>query len=218
MNDGDASARPLTLGPGARRLLLGVAMLASAAALGVALGILSWHFWVIGLFAVVAGVALGWVLAVLGLWLGLGVPASVTALALVLAWSALQGFDDLNHLRANRLSFAEHNASAATADLPPDARARIAASGVDFLAADADRRLAAEVESRVGFDGPVARWLYRAAEHGLRLAGGFRSGRALPVGVAGVLIAQLLELVAAFFIARRITGRALDSARASLNR
>lgn len=192
---------------------LGVTALAALAAvalggvLGAALGWLSWRFWVIGLFALVLGLALGWALAVLTAWLGRA-PRGLAAVALVgvlAGWIVLQVFEDDHQRTAYRVALAE--ARAVETGLPPaEVGEVLAAGGLDYLAAEGDAALDAQVESSVGFDGPLGRWVFRA-EGGIRLAGSWRHGRALPFGVPGVAIATALELALAVFIAVRIVRR-----------
>lgn len=201
-------SRALTLSPTWRSVLAAALACAFGSVLGLALGWLSWRFWVIGLFGVLGGLAIGWMLAVATLWLGRisGVRA-IAVLAIVASWLALQVLEDHNLLRANRVAHAELNAKRLD-DLAPADRERIAAAGgVEFLAGDGDEVLEARVVAAVGFGGPIGRWIFRG-QSGVRLAGDLRAGRALPVGVAGFVVASVLEVALAVFLALRIVRRA----------
>lgn len=189
----------------------GIAALAAMAfggALGAGLGWLSWHFWVVGLAGLVLGLVVGWTLAVCAGWLG-SPPRFLVGVALlgVLAgWTVLQVFEDHHQRTAYRITLAETRA--VETGLPPaDVGKVLAAGGLDYLAAEGDAALESQVVAAVGVGGPVGRWLFRA-EGGVRLAGSWRAGRALPVGIPGVAIATLLELSLGVFIAMRVVRRA----------
>jgi len=183
-----------------------VATIALAVALGAALGWLSWRFWVLGLDGLALGLGVGWALALLTGWLGGPTRTWLIAASAVLAgWGVHQAFEDVHQRDAYRVALAETRA-AETGLAPAEASRLLAVGGLDYLAADGDALLEAQVEARVGFGGVAGRWLFRA-QGGVRLAGGWRSGRALPVGVPGVIIASLLELALGVFIALRIVRR-----------
>lgn len=192
----------------------GVATLALGIVLGAGLGWLSWHFWVLGLFGLVLGLGVGWSLAVLTAWLGgprqrwlLAVLAGVAVLA---AWAVQQSFEDAHQRQAYRVALAETRA--AETGLPPaEVKRLLAVGGLDYLADDGDAVLETQVVAALGFGGVAGRWLFRA-EGGVRLAGSWRSGRALPVGIPGVIVASLLEVAMAVFIALRVVRRSHASA------
>ena len=187
----------------------GVATLAVGVALGAGLGWLSWRFWVLGLGGLVLGLGVGWSLAVLTTWLG-GPRRRwlVTALAIVAVlagWAVHQTFEDAHQRQAYRVALAETRA--AETGLPPaEVQRLLAAGGLDYLADDGDAVLEKQVAAGIGFGGVAGRWLFRA-QGGVRLAGSWRAGRALPVGIPGVIIVTLLELAVAVFIAWRIVRR-----------
>lgn len=199
-------------GPLAVTALAALASLAVGGALGALLGWLSWRFWVIGLLALVLGLALGWTLAVLTAWLGRPprVLVGVALLGVLAGWSVLQVFEDHHQRTAYRIALAETRA--VQTGLPPaEVGAVLAAGGTGYLAAEGDAALDVQVESKVGLGGPLGRWLFRA-EGGVRLAGSWRQGRALPVGIPGVAIATVLELALGAYLATRIVRRAQASA------
>jgi len=193
----------------ARWGICAVAMLALGVALGAGLGWLSWRFWVLGLAGLVIGLGVGWALALLQAWLGGGwnrwwVRALATVSVLT-GWTALQAFEDAHQRQAYRVALAETRA--AETGLPPaEVQRLLTAGGLDYLAADGDDVLERQVEADIGFGGVAGRWLSRA-EGGVRLAGGWRTSRALPVGIPGVIVANVLELALAVFIALRIVRR-----------
>lgn len=199
--------RALTPSPVVVTAIASVAAAAFGGALGAALGWLSWRFWVLGLLGLVLGLALGWTLAVLTAWLGRpprGLVA-VVMLGVVVGWVVFQVFEDHHQRLAYRVALAE--ARAVETGLPPaEVGAVLAAGGLDYLAAGGDAALDAQVEAAVGFDGPLGRWVFRA-QGGVRLAGSWQRGRALPVGVPGVAIATLLELALGVFVAMRVVRR-----------
>jgi hypothetical protein len=186
--------------------IMTLSLLALAWVLGILLGWLSWRFWVVGLFGLVTGLVVGWSASVLVTWLGARRPMVVGALAVVVAWTSLQVAEDGHHRRAYAMQLAERRAHE-TGLSPAEATRLLAIGGLDYLAGDADEVLDREVERDIGSRGVIARWLYRA-EKGVRLAGSWREGRALPVGVVGVVLTQLLELAMAMLIALRIVRRA----------
>jgi hypothetical protein len=75
-----------------------------------------------------------------------------------------------------------------------------------FYSRGADAMLAREMQKKVGFDGPWARFLFRA-DTGVRLFGPWQSGHGLDLGRVGAFMAMFLELVIAFLVARIIIGR-----------
>lgn len=221
MSTSSKGASPIRLG---HVLLVTVAAIAVGAALGAGLGWLSWHFWVIGLGGLVLGLGVGWSLAVLNVWLGVGHRATtdrsdrrrgrapwLTLIPAIVAigagWTVQQTFEDAHQRQAYRVALAETRA--AETGLPPaEVQKLIAVGGLDYLAADGDQILDDQVEADIGFAGVAGRWLFRA-EGGVRLAGSWRSGRALPVGIPGVIVANVLELAMALFIALRVVRRSV---------
>lgn len=194
-----------------RGLLVTVSVIVVGIVLGAGLGALSWHFWVLGLAGLVLGLGVGWSLALLHAWLGSGRALWLTvmpaAIAIVAGWAVLQTFEDAHQRQAYRVALAETRA--AETGLPPaEVKKLVAVGGLDYLAADGDEVLDAQVEKNIGFAGVAGRWLFRA-EGGVRLAGGWRSGRALPVGIPGVIVANVLELAMAGFITLRVVRRSV---------
>lgn len=176
-------------------------------ALGAVLGWLSWYFWVIGLAGLVLGLACGWSLAVLRAWLGVrGGVTLVATVAIVAGWATLQVFEDGHQRAAFRHAQARVNA-ASTGLSPAEVQRQLDAGNLEYWAADAEAVLERQVVADVGFGGITGRWLFRA-QGGVRLAGSVSSSRGLPIGVPGAIIAHLLELGLAVFIARRIVKRA----------
>lgn len=187
--------------------------LALAVLVGVGFGLLSWHFWVILLFPVALGAALGWAIAFSAFAMGGGrtgarrVPTALIALGVVLGFSTEQVFEDHHQRRA----FAEavFTTQAAGSGLAPDEIARLReVSGTSFLAKDADAELDAQVQARLGLGGPLGRFLSRL-EAGVRLGGPYVGGRGLELGLPGGLLALALELSLALLIARRVARAAL---------
>ena len=184
-----------------------VATLAVCVALGASLGGLSWYFWVIGLAGLVLGLASGWTLAVLRAWLGVRRGATLIAtLSIVAGWATLQVFEDGHQRAAFRHAQARVNA-ASTGLSPVEVQRQLDAGNIEYWASDADQVLERQVVADVGFGGIAGRWVFRA-QGGIRLAGSVTSSRGLPVGVPGAILATMLELGLAIFIARRIVKRA----------
>lgn len=190
--------------------------LVAALAVGVGLGLLSWHFWVILLFPVALGAAIGWAVAFSVFALGSGasagrrVPMALIALSVALGFTIEQTFEDHHQRRA----FAESVflTRAAGSGLDPEEIARLReVSGTAFLARDADAELDAQVEARLGLGGPLGRFVSRL-EAGVRLGGPYVGGRGLELGLPGGILVLCLELGLAFLIARRIARSAVVSA------
>lgn len=189
--------------------------LAAATSVGVGLGLLSWHFWVILLFPVALGAAIGWAVAFSAFALGSGaragrrVPMVLIAASVVLGFTIEQAFEDHHQRRA----FAESVflARAAGSGLDPEEIARLReVSGTAFLARDADAELDAQVSARLGLGGPLGRFVSRL-EAGVRLGGPWVGGRGLELGLPAAILVFCLELGLAFFIARRIARSAVVS-------
>lgn len=195
--------------PAPARALLSVLVLAAVATLvATALGWLSWRFWVIGLFGLTLGVALGFSVVTVSTWLAIPARRLLwVALGLtVLAWVQLQVFEDAHQRQAFREVLFETRAAAS--GLPPSEIERLAdGPGSAFLTRDADALLDAQVEAATGMSGAVGRWVFRL-QAGLRLGGPFRGGRGLDVGLVGGILQTVLELGVGLLLVIRITRRA----------
>jgi len=182
-------------GPAWSRRLLGAAVLiAVTVVVPVLLGLLSWHFWVLGLFGLVVGSALGWTSVVLASWLSLDrrTLKRVAMLLILLGFVVFQAFDDAHQRRAFREVLFETRS--ASSGLSPAEITRIReASGLDFLARDADALLESEVAIATGLTGPLGRYVFRL-QAGVRLGGPYRGGRGLDFGWVGGVLVTLIEL------------------------
>lgn len=182
--------------------------LAVTVALSVLMGLLSWYFWVILLFPVVLGAAIGWSSVFGAVALGGRRLPLVAIIALTLIGHGVEQFFEDSH---QRRAFAEtlSEARAASSGLSPAEIERVReSSGTEFLARDAEAILDAQLEERLGVSGPVGRWVSRL-EAGIRLGGPYRGGRGLDVGLAGGLTLLVFELCLVVFLAHRI-GRVLE--------
>lgn len=190
--------------------------LVMAVFVGVVFGLLSWHFWVILLFPVTLGAAIGWAFAFSAIAVGHAarrarrVPMALFAVAVALGFTTEQTFEDHHQRRA----FAESlfMARAAGSGLASDEIARLReSSGTAFLARDADSELDRQNRDRLGLDGPLGRFVSRL-EAGVRLGGPYVGGRGLELGLPGGILALCLELGLALLIARRIARSAISAA------
>ena len=181
-------------------------------AIGVGLGWLSWSIWILGMHALVAGLAVG---ALVGFGLALtGGPWGraarvIAALGILAAWVAEQAIEDRHLLAAHRADIAI--AEPATTDLSAELRERAfggegEADARVLAGRGADRKLEEEVVLAVGIGGPVGRWIFRAGE-GVRLAGSWRQSRGLPIGVAGAIGWALVENALGLYLAHRVLKR-----------
>lgn len=193
-----------------RRLLGALVLIAVATVVPVLLGLLSWYFWVLGLFGLCVGGALGWTSVVLASWLSID-RLSLRRLAIILilfGFGVFQLFEDAHQQRAFREVLFE--TKSASSGLSPAEITRIReASGLGFLAKDADSLLESQVAIATGLTGPVGRYVFRL-QAGLRLGGPYRGGRGLDLGILGGVLATLIELSVAGVIAWRAL-RAFDS-------
>jgi len=193
-----------------RRLLGALVLIAVATVVPVLLGLLSWYFWVLGLFGLCVGGALGWTSVVLASWLSID-RLSLRRLAIILilfGFGVFQVFEDAHQQRAFREVLFE--TKSASSGLSPAEITRIReASGLGFLAKDADSLLESQVAIATGLTGPVGRYVFRL-QAGLRLGGPYRGGRGLDLGILGGVLATLIELSVAGVIAWRAL-RSFDS-------
>jgi hypothetical protein len=197
-------------GPGkawSRGLLGATVLIAVTVVVSVLLGLLSWHFWVLGLFGLVVGGALGWTSVVLASWLSLDRRSlkRFDMMLILLGFVVFQAFDDAHQRRAFREVLFETRS--ASSGLAPAEITRIReVSGLDFLARDADNLLESEVAIATGITGPIGRYVFRL-QAGVRLGGPYRGGRGLDFGWVGGVFAALIELgLAAVLVARALRG------------
>ena len=118
----------------------------------------------------------------------------------------LERYGPFRRKTGNRHAQARVNA-ASTGLSPVEVQRQLDAGNIEYWASDADQVLERQVVADVGFGGIAGRWVFRA-QGGIRLAGSVTSSRGLPVGVPGAILATMLELGLAIFIARRIVKRA----------
>ncbi len=192
--------------PLASLAILGI--FAAALGVGVLLGWMSWHIWILGLLGLSTGLLIGFVAAFFRAWLGLSARllGLVGVSALPLAFGAFLLMEDRNHLRAWREEVAE--VRAAELGLPPaDVEAIERAGGVSFLASDAEALLDADLRDRLGVDGFQGRLLQRL-DRGVRLGGGFRSGRGLELGRVGAVVVWLGEFLLSVALILRVLRKA----------
>lgn len=166
-------------------------------------GLLSWYFWVIALFPVVLGVALGWsfVFGAVALQ-GRRPPWVLLAVLVVGGFSVEQIFEDHHQRRAFADALFETRA-AASGMSPAEIASLRETSGTAFLARDADALFDAQLDERLGVSGPLGRFVSRL-DAGVRLGGPWRGGRGLEVGLPGGILWLGLELSLATFLAYRI--------------
>ncbi len=190
------------------RGLLGVtALIAVTVAVCVLLGLTSWHFWVLGLFGLVVGGALGWAGVVLASWLSIDRRTLkwISMILILLGFVVFQAFDDAHQRRAFREVLFETRS--ASSGLAPAEITRIReASGLEFMARDADDLLESQVAIATGLTGPLGRYVFRL-QAGVRLGGPYRGGRGLDFGWVGGVLATLIELgLAGLLVLRALRG------------
>lgn len=178
--------------------------LMAAVILALPLGFLARAVFVIGVGPLLIGVAAGVGAGLVGLLVGLPNRRSTLAAAAVgvlAGWFVLTALDDLHFRNAWR----EDWVAAGLAD--SGAGDALATEGDrEFYARGADEALEVQVVASVGRDGPLGRWLFRA-EQGIRLAGPWRKGRGLPVGIPGALGWAAIELLLGVWVARAVLRR-----------
>lgn len=184
---------------------------------GVVFGLLSWHFWVILLFPVVLGAAIGWAFAFSAFAVGTAgqqtprrVPMALLAVGVALGFTTEQTFEDHHQRRAFAESVFLARAAGSGLEVNEIERLR-EVSGTAFLARDADAELDAQIFDRLGLDGPLGRFVSRL-EAGVRLGGPYVGGRGLELGLLGGILVFCLELGLALLIARRIARSAIAAA------
>jgi len=172
------------------------------------LGWLAGRLWVLGLFALGMGLAVGFVAVFARTLFALrGRAIGMSALAILVGWAGSQWVEDHNHRAAFARDLARSRAADAHLD-PAEMRRAFdedpdAASA--FLAKDADSLLARETLRLTGQTGSVGRWLQRHGA-GLRLASAGSRLFGLDTGWVVSALAEILELSGAMLLSLRIGG------------
>ena len=176
------------------------------AALGVGLGAVSAEVYVLGMWALLLGLAAGMSVTLLslvgGIWSGRSA-LLVLGLAVSVGWGALQVAEDRTFVEGWRQDYAAARQAAAGVD----PGAGLGADEGAFYVDGAEQALDDELLRVVGMNGFGGRWLFRA-EAGVRLLGPTDGGRGLPVGRVGAIIWAFLEILLALLVARKLLYRA----------
>lgn len=181
-----------------------------AGGIALALGWLSKTLYVIGLNLMIIGSVAGAVAGFGALVMGESSRRWALAgawIAVVFAAGVLQVVDDV-HLQA---TFRYDLAGVEFADSGAGAFEDLDEGAIEFYAQGWEGLLAQQMTEKVGFDGPLARWLFRM-DSGVRLFGPWKAGRGLDWGRAGGMIALLLQILLGLWLATRILNRTFQIA------
>lgn len=179
--------------------------LAASALCASLFGLLSWWLWLIFLFPLALGVTVGWSIVFSRLAFKKNVGNSLFVTALIFGGMALEEVHEDHH---QRRAFAEalYESRLADSGLPMEEILKLREeSDGRFLTQDADELLEAQIHEHFGIGGYLGRWLGRL-QAGIRLAGHWRQGYGLPLGLTGSLVYLVLAFLLAKRLAKRIIG------------